>query len=138
MKATKIIIGVVLFAVSPAFAGTAIRTVRVATGFTNPIFLTQPPNDFGRLFVVQQAGQIRIRTGGATLATPFLNVGVGGSNIIISGGEQGLLGMAFHPNYASNGAFYIYYTASGGGATTVMAIVTEWTQPLPSSAALRT
>lgn len=99
--------------------GQAIRSIRFATSFSSPIFLTHAPGDFDRLFIVQQGGQIRIRKAGATLSTPFLNLGVGGANIIISGGEQGLLGMAFHPNYATNGTFYVYYTASGGGANTL-------------------
>lgn len=115
LNLTKTVIGIVVFASSAAFAGTAIRTVRVATGFTSPIFVTHAPNDFDRIFVVQQNGQIRIRTGGATLGTPFLNIAAQ----IISGGEQGLLGMAFHPDYATNGTFYVYYTASGGGANTL-------------------
>lgn len=119
MKTISLIIGILLIAAAPVFAGAAIRTVRVATGFSSPIFVTHPPNDYDRLFVVQQNGQIRIRTGGATLGTPFLNIGSGGANIIVSGGEQGLLGMAFHPNYATNGTFYVYYTASGGGANTL-------------------
>ena len=115
MKSTNFAIGILLAGATQVFAGQAIRTVRVATGFSSPIFLTQPPGDFDRLFIVQQAGQIRIRTGGVTLGTNFLNI----AGSIISGGEQGLLGLAFHPNYASNGAFYVYYTASGGGANTL-------------------
>ncbi len=115
MKTTRFLAVALLFLSPAVFAGQAIRTVRVATGFTNPIFLTQPPNDFDRMFVVQQGGQIRIRTGGATLATPFLNI----ASSIISGGEQGLLGLAFHPNYATNGVFYVYYTAAGSGANTL-------------------
>ncbi len=115
MNFAKFAIAFLLAAAAPAFAGQPIRTVRVATGFPSPIFLTHPPGDFDRLFIVQQAGQIRIRTGGATLGTNFLNI----AGSIISGGEQGLLGLAFHPNYATNGAFYVYYTAAGGGANTL-------------------
>jgi glucose/arabinose dehydrogenase len=104
---------------STVHAGQAIRAVRAASGFSSPVYLTYSPGDFDRLFIVQQNGQIRIRTGGVTLGTPFLNIGAGGSNLIVSGGEQGLLGLAFHPNYQSNGTFYVYYTASGGGANTL-------------------
>jgi glucose/arabinose dehydrogenase len=85
--------------------------IRVASGLSSPLFTTAPPGDFNRLFIVQQNGQIRILnlSTGALNATPFLTV----SNIV-SGGEQGLLGLAFDPNYATNGKFYVNYTAPGG------------------------
>jgi glucose/arabinose dehydrogenase len=83
-------------------------TVRYAAGIARPVFLTAPPEDFGRAFVLEaHTGQIRIlrlktRT---LLPTPFLTVpGVS------TGNEQGLLGLAFHPDYANNGLFYVYYT----------------------------
>src|SRR5262245_33556646 len=102
MRFSTLVIGVAILSGS-AMAGQAIRSVRVASGLTNPIFLTYAPDDFNRLFVVQQNGQIRIRSGGSTLATPFLNI----SSLVTFGGEQGLLGLAFHPNYATNGVFYV-------------------------------
>src|SRR5256714_7141158 len=85
--------------------------IRVASGLNSPLFTTTPPGDFNRLFIVQQTGQIRILNlnSGIMNATPFLTV----SNIV-SGGEQGLLGLAFDPNYATNGKFYVNYTAPGG------------------------
>jgi glucose/arabinose dehydrogenase len=85
--------------------------IRVASGLSSPLFTTAPPGDFSRLFIVQQNGQIRILnlTTGTLNATPFLAV-----LNIVSGGEQGLLGLAFDPNYATNGKFYVNYTAPGG------------------------
>lgn len=77
----------------------------VATGFDNPVFVTSPPRD-ARLFVVEQTGRIRIIANGATLAQPFLDI----RSRITRGGEQGLLSMAFHPSYATNGFFYIDFT----------------------------
>lgn len=81
---------------------------RVATGLARPVFLTAPPGDTGRVFIVEQhTGAIRILrlADRAILATPFLTVpGVS------TGNEQGLLGLAFHPDYAGNGYFYVYYT----------------------------
>lgn len=71
----------------------------------------------GRLFIVQQSGVIRILSGGSVLPTPFLNV----SSLVSSGFEQGLLGLAFHPNYSSNGYFYINYTSQALGGDTVVA-----------------
>ncbi|MBK7949845.1 MAG: PQQ-dependent sugar dehydrogenase [Deltaproteobacteria bacterium] len=84
------------------------RVDRVATGLARPVFVTAPPGDPSRVFVVEQhTGQIRIlRRGSWTLdPTPFLTVpGVS------TGSEQGLLGLAFHPEYASNGFFYVHLT----------------------------
>ncbi len=74
------------------------------------LYLTAPPGDERRLFVVQQSGEIRIIRDGALLGRPLLDVGAE-----ISGGtEQGLLGLAFHPDYAENGRFYINTTNPDG------------------------
>lgn len=69
-----------------------------------------------RLLVAQQSGVIRVvESDGTVFPTPFLDV----SGLVSSGQEQGLLGLAFHPNYATNGYFYINYTAAGTGDTFV-------------------
>jgi Glucose / Sorbosone dehydrogenase/Secretion system C-terminal sorting domain len=79
-----------------------------ATGFVNPVAIAHAGDS--RLFVVEQGGKIKIlNANGTTNATPFLTV-TGLSN----GGEQGLLGLAFHPNYATNGLFFINYTRTNG------------------------
>src|SRR6266568_2329522 len=85
--------------------------IRIASGLSSPLFTTAPPGDINRLFIVQQGGQIRILNlnTGTMNATPFLTV-----TNIVSGGEQGLLGLAFDPSYATNGKFYVNYTAPGG------------------------
>src|SRR5207302_9115018 len=85
--------------------------IRVASGLTQPLFVTAPPGDFNRIFIVQQNGQIRILNlvTGTLNATSFLTI----SGLAV-GGEQGLLGLAFDPNYATNGKFYVNYTAPGG------------------------
>ncbi|MBK7582287.1 MAG: PQQ-dependent sugar dehydrogenase [Myxococcales bacterium] len=72
------------------------------------MFLTSPPGDKARLFVVRQSGQIRIIKNGTNVTTPFLDI----TSTVTSGGERGLLGLAFHPQYASNGRFFVYYTQS--------------------------
>jgi cysteine-rich repeat protein len=98
----------------PTTAGTAIHSVRVASGLQAPLFVTAPPLDTNRLFVLEQAGRIRIIKNGVLLPTPFLDI-----DAIANGGpgtEQGLLGLAFHPNYEQNGRFFVSYTRSGGGA----------------------
>ncbi|QBZ97292.1 PQQ-dependent sugar dehydrogenase [Flavobacterium sangjuense] len=87
-----------------------------ATGFSSPVEITHPAND-ARLFVVQQGGIIKIvNTNGTVNSTPFLTLT---SATILSGGERGLLGLAFHPNYATNGYFYVNYTRAGDGATVI-------------------
>lgn len=81
-----------------------------ATGFSSPSEMTHPVGD-SRLFVVEQGGIIKIlNPNGTTNATPFLNL----SGIISTGGERGLLGLAFHPNYATNGYFFVDYTNTAG------------------------
>lgn len=93
-----------------ALAQPPATTVEVATGFSSAIGGTHAPDGSGRIFVVQQTGQIRIWTGTAVLPTPFLDL----SSLVSNGGEQGLLGLAFHPNYAANGHFYVNYTDTVG------------------------
>ena len=98
----------------PSTGGTAIHSIRVASGLEAPLFVTAPPLDTNRLFVLEQAGRIRIIKNGVLLPTPFLSV-----EALANGGpgtEQGLLGMAFHPDYENNGRFFVSYTANGGGS----------------------
>ena len=90
----------------------SIAATRVASGLTQPVFAGAAPGDTGRLFVVEKTGLIKILDlgTGQVLATPFLDV----SSQILSDGERGLLGLAFDPNYTSNGLFYIYLINSSG------------------------
>jgi glucose/arabinose dehydrogenase len=81
----------------------------VASGLSSPTWLTSPPND-ARLFILEQPGRIRIVRDGQLLATPFLDLTAKAS----SGAERGLLGLAFHPDYAQNGYFYVDYTDLSG------------------------
>ena len=81
----------------------------VASGLAAPVFLAQPLDD-GRIFVVEQAGRIRVIRGGALQTTPFLDI----STRVLSGGERGMLSVAFHPQYATNKYFYVYFTALNG------------------------
>ncbi|MBI3817493.1 MAG: PQQ-dependent sugar dehydrogenase [Planctomycetes bacterium] len=89
---------------------TPIKTVLFKNGFSSPIFVTAPPGDFNRVFVVERAGKIKIVKNGTTLATPFLDI----TALTTLAGERGLLSMAFHPNFAANGYFFVYYTNSAG------------------------
>jgi glucose/arabinose dehydrogenase len=87
-------------------AATGVRLVQVGT-FDAPLYVTAPPGDRRRLFVVEQAGRIRVMRGGRRAGT-FLDV----RSQVTAGGEQGLLGMAFAPDYARSGLFYIYFTGT--------------------------
>lgn len=82
-----------------------IRLEQVGDRFRNPVHLASPPGD-PRLFVVEQAGRIRIVKNGASLPAPFLDI----VDRVRSGGEQGLLSLAFHPDYDTNGFFYVNFT----------------------------
>ena len=82
----------------------------ISSGLSSPVFLTQPLND-GRIFVVEQAGRIRVIRNGALQATPFLDI----SSRVLSGGERGMLSVAFHPQYATNHFFYVYFTTQSNG-----------------------
>lgn len=96
-----------------------------ATGFSTAVEIAHPAND-ARLFVVQKAGLIRILNPNGTInATPFLNV----SALTTSSGERGLLGLCFHPNYATNGKFYINYTRSSDGATIIAGYTVSTVNP---------
>ena len=86
----------------------------VVTGLSSPVFVTAPPGD-ARLFVVEKAGNIRIVENDTLVDTPFLDI----RDLVLNQGEQGLLGMAFHPEYASNGLFYVSYTDKGGDSRLV-------------------
>jgi glucose/arabinose dehydrogenase len=87
--------------------------IRVASGLTQPLFVTSPPGDFNRIFIVLQIGQVRILNlaTGTLNATPFLDIS---ARLTSTYGEQGLLGLAFDPNYATNGKFYLNFTVPGG------------------------
>ena len=98
-----------------------LNTVRVASGLNRPVYATHAPDDFSRLFIVEQRGVIKILDLATTtvLATPFLNIDalVGGPFDTFD--ERGLLGLAFHPDYQTNGFFYINYTRNVGSDTIV-------------------
>lgn len=84
--------------------------VQVATGLDGPVDLATVPGRSDRLFVVEQRGRIRIVRSGAVLGTPFLDI----VDRVGSGGERGLLGLAFHPSFAQNGRFFVNYTDRSG------------------------
>ena len=78
--------------------------------FSSPVFITSPTGDTARLFVVEQAGRIRVLRHDTLLATAFLDI----RGTINAGGEEGLLSLAFHPDYATNGRFFVFLTNDAG------------------------
>ena len=91
-------------------ATVAITLDPVAVGFSSPVLVTNAADGSGRLFVVEQTGRIRIVKDGVVAPTPFLDI----SPSISTGGEQGLLGLAFHPSFKTNGKLYVDFTLGNG------------------------
>ena len=105
----KKIIPILLLLTSTFALSQTIALQQFATGFSGAVEIAHA-ND-SRLFIVQQSGLIRVlNSNGIINATPFLNL----SSLITSGGERGLLGLAFHPNYSTNGYFFVNYTNTSG------------------------
>jgi glucose/arabinose dehydrogenase len=85
---------------------TGIEARVVVEGLEAPLFVATPDTSGSRIFVVEQTGRIRIVRDGRVLPRPFLDL----SNLTSAGGERGLLGLAFHPSYHENGAFFVDFT----------------------------
>jgi glucose/arabinose dehydrogenase len=101
-----------------------VELVPVASGFSAPLDIEQPADNSGRLFVVEQGGRIQIiQSNGTRAATPFLDVT--GRTAFTSGGETGLLGLAFHPQYATNRSFFVNYTRRIGAQ--LQTVIAEFT-----------
>jgi len=100
------VISALCFAEDPVVAPPRVALQQIVGGLTNPVDLETPRDGTGRLFVLEQAGKIRIIQNGSLLPSPFLDL----TAIVDTGGEKGLLGMAFHPNYKNNGRFFVDYT----------------------------
>src|SRR5688572_26225721 len=82
----------------------------VADGFDQPVQVVDPGDGSGRLFIVEQPGRIRIVRDGQVVPEPFLDL----SNLVSCCGERGLLSVAFHPDYANTGQFFVDYTDTNG------------------------
>ena len=93
----------------------AVELTPVLSGLSSPVLATHAGDGSQRLFVVEQVGRIRVLQPGASTPTTFLDI----STRLLAGGERGLLGLAFHPQYAANGRFFVFYTRSGDGALTI-------------------
>ncbi len=104
----------IFFTLCTSFLNAQISLVQFSTGYTAPVDIQNAGDD--RLFIVEQGGYIRIADStGNRYSRPFLDIH---SNIVFSG-ERGLLGLAFDPEYKSNGFFYVNYTAQPSGYTRI-------------------
>ena len=144
MRRLVIALGVALFTVTQPARAQRLGLELIADGLTKPVFLISPAGDQERVFIVEQPGRVRILQDGVLLAEPFLDVSalVGGA-----GGERGLFCIAFHPEYATSGRFFVSYidlagdlqvaeyravppSANVAEATQVQVILSEF-QPFP-------
>ncbi len=97
-----------------AQAARGVRLVKLGD-FASPLYVTSPPGDASRVFVVEQAGRIWIVKNGKRLEQPFLDI----SSQISAGGERGLLSLAFAPDYARTGRLYVDFTGPNGDINVV-------------------
>jgi hypothetical protein len=105
-----LIILFVLISSPKAQAGHNIRLEPILSGLVNPVAIAHAGDGSGRLFITEQGGRILIYDGSELLPAPFLDI----SALLSTGGERGLLSVAFHPNYESNGHFFVNYTNTSG------------------------
>ncbi len=87
-----------------------LRLEEVATGLSSPMQVVAAPGEPGRLYVVEQAGVVRVLEEGAVASAPFLDI----HEQVKSGGEQGLLALAFHPEFPDDPRFYVHYSNLDG------------------------
>lgn len=114
MKHISLLIALVFISCKSQSQSGTVGLQSFATGFASPVDIAHCGDT--RLFVVEQDGLIKIlNNNGTTNPTPFLNL----TSVTNQSGEQGLLGLAFHPNYASNGYFYVNYIRNSDGATVI-------------------
>ena len=128
MRAALLVLCALVAVTCASARPSALRIVRVAH-FSAPVYATSAPGEPGNLYVVEQAGRIQVLTGGRIRSTPFLDI----TPQVVSGGEQGLLSVAFDPKYTSNRRFYIDYTDRNGD-TRVVQYRSDGMKAIPSSA----
>jgi hypothetical protein len=108
----SLVLGTLLAAVVTTTSGVQLQTV-LSTGLASPVFVTHAGDRSNRLFIVERGGTIRVLQPGGAAPTLFLDIR---TKVATAGGEQGLLGLAFHPQYATNGRFFVSYTRAADGA----------------------
>ena len=104
---TVLLATALLFCFSSTASLSQVQLQTVVGGFSRPVLITHARDD--RIFIVEQSGTVRIFYGGGVLGTPFLDI----TGLVTSPGEQGLLGMAFHPNYPETPFIFVHFTSNG-------------------------
>src|SRR5262249_39231633 len=99
----------------PSSSTVTIDLQPVVTGLSSPVFVCNAHDGTNRLFIVEQPGVIKVLQPGSSTPTVFLDI----SSRVMFGGEQGLLGLAFHPQYTTNLRFFVNYTRKPDGATVI-------------------
>ena len=119
----------------PSADNSSFKFTRIASGLQSPVYLTDAGDGSGRLFIVEQTGRIRVVKNGVLLPTPFLDI----RSLVASGGERGLLSVAFHPQFKTNGVFIVDYTrASSTPADVGDTVIARYTASPTSDVAVRT
>jgi glucose/arabinose dehydrogenase len=114
----------------PSADNGSFKFTRIASGLQSPVYLTDAGDGSGRIFIVEQTGRIRVVKDGVLLPAPFLDI----RSLVASGGERGLLSVAFHPQFKTNGIFIVDYTrASSTPANVGDTVIARYTDPSPTS-----
>jgi hypothetical protein len=113
------------FAPTALAQGVAVELVQVVAGLDNPVYMTNAHDGSNRLFIVEQAGRIKVLQPGSTAPEGFLNI----TSKVLSGGERGLLGLTFHPQFSTNRRFFVNYTRQPDGATVIAEYQTSALNP---------
>jgi glucose/arabinose dehydrogenase len=100
---------------APTVALAQVQLIPVVSGLSSPLFVGHAGDSRNRLFIVEQAGVVKVLQPGATAPTTFVDI----RSRVLAGGERGLLGLAFHPQFESNGRLLLYYTRTGDGAVVI-------------------
>lgn len=103
----------------PGGAIPPLQLTEIASGLEYPLFVTSAPGDSSRLYVVEQNGRIQLIKNGALQSEPFLDISALVQQVEFQQDERGLLGLAFHPEFARNGRFFVYYNDDQGSALTL-------------------
>jgi hypothetical protein len=131
----QLLVLVWVMAPSPdALAAPRIVLQPVVTNLVGPVYVTHARDGSNRFFVVEQSGRIKVLAPDATEPTVFLDL----TSRVLAGGERGLLGLAFHPGYESNGRFFVNYTRQPDGATVIAEYQVSPNDPNVASGAERT
>ncbi len=119
--------------IAPDGASAQSAAVRVAFDFASPIYATAPVGD-GRLFILERAGTVKVLESGAVLGTNFLDIR--DRVLVPNQSEAGLLSLAFAPDYAETGVFYVYYTGAPSQGGSVEKRVARFVAADPASSGL--